>query len=197
MMNTDKKVKRLKISDWIVIAYGKNKLIFKDPRSKRHLTLKIDEKGIDIHETEEGEVKKHRPIMQKGTKEFEEELQKQLTAIIKEARVNINDPRLTGYVLAIPPADENERYQKMLVHKGRDAILPKDVLEREGEQIINDYISVRLQDAMNVDFTKSYVFDESGRFVGGLVKVGRDCYLITNKMLERLSRCIFGPYPPA
>lgn len=199
IMDLDKKVKRLKIFDEFIIAGGKNKLIFKGPQSKEHTTLKIDEKGIiDIHETEEGKVKKYRSIMKKGLKEMEEELQKQVTAILEESKVNIKDPKFAKYILAIPPADDKERFQKMLVHKGRDVILPKDVLERGGEQIIKDYLFVRMQDAMKIDFTGiSYVLNESNGYIGALVKGRRDCYLITDERLDRLSRILAPHKSPA
>ena len=51
---------------------------------------------------------------------------------------------------------------------------------------------MKMQDAMKIDFTQScvLVLNESKRIIGGLVKVGGDCYLITDERLDRLSRIL-------
>ncbi|GAI02414.1 unnamed protein product, partial [marine sediment metagenome] len=74
-LNYDK-VKRLKVLDNLVIAKGKNKIILINPNTKRHITVKTDEKKdiVDVHITEESEPKKYEPVLRQKWNETKKQL---------------------------------------------------------------------------------------------------------------------------
>ena len=182
-----REAKRLKISDWLVIAGGRNKVILKNPKSSRHLTIKVNERGIiDVHMTEETKPKKYEPILRRDQKELE----KQIFDIIKETKVSPNDSVLNRCILAIPPSDLEERVQKMVILKGRNLVLPKEILEEKGGEMLKDFLFIKPQDAEEIAFTKSYVLDRNGKIVGGLNKIQKNYFFISLEVLDSISRVL-------
>lgn len=177
------KVKRLKISDWLVIAKGRNKIILKDPKTDEHITIKVDERGIiDAHMTKETKVKTHESILRQDLRELE----KQLTEIVKEnvKKVNLNDPVLDGCVLVIPLED---KLRKMMVSKGKDLVLSKEALEEKEGDRSDIFSRIKPQDAEKIAATKYLVIDRNGKFVGGLIKRFGNYFFLSLAAIDRIS----------
>jgi hypothetical protein len=186
-----REAKRLKISDWLVIAGGRNKVILKNPKADRHLTIQVNERGIiDVHMTEETKPKKYEPILRRDQKELEKQLIKKLVEIIGKSRVNLNYPVLDGCILAIPPKDLEDRFRRMMVSKGKDIVLPKEVLEEKWKEMRKDFLFIKPQDAEEIAFTKSYVLDRNGKIVGGLNKIQKNYFFISLEVLDSISRVL-------
>lgn len=190
-MNINKEAKRLRISDWLVIARGRNKVILKNPKASKHLTIKLDEQGnIDIHITEEAKFKKYKPILCKDLKELENQLRKKLVEIIEKSRVNLNDPVLNGCILVIPPKNLEKRVRRMMILKGKDIVLPKEVLEEKWKEMRKHFLFIKPQDAEEIAFTKSYVLDRNGKIVGGLNKIQKNYFFISLEVLDSISEVL-------
>jgi len=51
----ENKIKKIRIFNELLLAFGRNKIIFKEPKDEKHYTLKFLEEGmLDVHETIEG-----------------------------------------------------------------------------------------------------------------------------------------------
>lgn len=136
-LNYDK-VKRLKVLDNLVIAKGKNKIILINPNTKRHITVKTDEKKdiVDVHITEESEPKKYEPVLRQKWNETK----KQLIELLKNAKVSLNDPTLDGCILAMLPVNIEKKPPKVFVSEGRNLTLSKEMSEQIGKKISESYL---------------------------------------------------------
>jgi len=132
-MNTSyREAKRLKILDRLIIAKGRDKIIFKNPKTNKHLTIKTDEQGIvDAHITEESKPKKYESILRQNL----DEIKKQLGEIFRDTKVNLDDSVFDECTLAILPVNLGKEAPKICVSKGKSIVLSKEMSEEIGKEI--------------------------------------------------------------
>lgn len=182
------KVKRIKFSDWLVIAKGKDKIVFTEPRSNKHLTIKVDEQGIiDAHITDETK-DKEKEFNDKYESIFRQDLGRLETQLVEIFRgnlkqINLNNPVLDGCFLVIP--SENN-IQKMFVPKGRNLVLSKEALEGGGGNRPDLLSRIKPQDAETNASTK-YLVEKDGKFVGGLIKCHGNYFLLSSAACDIIS----------
>ena len=78
----------------------------------------------------------------------------------------------------------------MVILKGGNLVLPKEILEEKGGEMLKDFLFIKPQDAEEIAFTKSYVLDRNGKIVGGLNKIQKNYFFISLEVLDSISRVL-------
>ena len=122
----EKKIKKLRIFDELLLAFGRDKMIFKRTDDVKHLTLKFLKEGIlDVHETMEGREKRYTPLEKFDLKKFSEAIietfEREFPHILKE--IDICDPKYSNIEVFIFP--KKEAFEKATKVKRKEIIIEK------------------------------------------------------------------------
>ena len=145
----EKKIKKLRIFDELLLAFGRNKKIFKQPHDEKHYTLKFLEGILDVHETIEGREKFD---LNKFSEVIIETLREEFPHILKE--IDISDPRYMNVEVLILPKKEMSRelVQKITTIKRKEMMIEESKLM----DVIKDLI-VPMEDLQNYDLKAAYL----------------------------------------
>ena len=129
-------VKRLKVFEKILVAFGKNKIIFKDlEKPDEHQTVKITSDGIfDVHYTKEGKQKKYKPRVKinliseaMDLLSKPEELEKGFKALVDGLKVvNFDEDEYAHLTIAIKSKEE---IANIIQRKNKDVTIPLEALK--------------------------------------------------------------------
>ena len=185
-------IKRVKCGE-LLLAVSGNKFIIKDIKERKHITIMITKDYIDIHETEEGRVKKYKPIIRIKIDDLKEIFEKIIEYLKEEFsrfnrfKIDIDDPKFAKYIVLIPK-DKNTLINRLFTKKGRTLELPKDMIE-DPRLISEIYILVLLSKVKEYNFRWAVVFnpEENQRLV--LLKVDDNYFLFNDEdLITRLNR---------
>ena len=172
----EKKIKKLRIFDELLLAFGRNKIIFKQPHDEKHYTLKFLEGILDVHETIEGREKF-------DLKKFSEVIE-ELPHILKE--IDISDPKYMNVEVLILPKKEMSRelVQKVTTIKRKEMMIEESKLM----DVMKDLI-VPMKDLQNYDFKAAYLLKEGEE--SSLYRINGKYFLIKLDDLDALIKKIF------
>lgn len=187
----EKEIKKLRIFDEFLLAFGGDKVIFKEIDDVKHLTLLFLKEGIlDIHETLEGKQRfnekypiegRERYDLEKLSKMIIETLRDELPNISKE--IDIGDPKyMNAQVVVIPKGEvllERLKEASQIKHK------QLKISESEFEDAMRDLV-VFMKDLQNYDFKMAYVLKDDEIF-GSLHRVGGKYFLVRMDDWEALT----------
>ena len=185
---TEKKIKKLRILDELLLAFGRDKMIFKRMDDVKHFTLKFLKEGIlDVHKTMEGRKKTHIPLEKIDLKKFCEAIietfEKELVHILKE--IDISDPKYRNIRVFIFP--KKEEFEKVTEVKRKEIIIEKSKLE----DMMEDLIFVPMKDLQNYDFKTAYLLKEGEEEYAFLYRIRGKYFLVKLNDLEELMKKIF------
>jgi len=190
-LDVDKDIKRLKIVDELVMAIGSNKLVFKKPGQKHHVTVKITPDNIlDIHKTYEGKRKRHKSLANIDLNQIEIKAVEELETILnlaKEAEVDFKDPTFQNYWIMLEPK-EDKIFEKAGIRKGRDLIIDEGKLNNE--ELKKKFKTVPFIEAPKHEFKSARVFTKENRFIGNLSKIKGRYYFLTIEFAKELMRVL-------
>ena len=177
----EKKIKKLRIFDELLLAFGRNKIIFKQPHDEKHYTLKFLEGILDVHETIEGREKFD---LNKFSEVIIETLREELPHILKE--IDISDPRYMNVEVFILPKKEMSRelVQKITTIKRKEMMIEESKLM----DVMKDLI-VPMKDLQNYDFKAAYLVKEGEESF--LYRINGKYFLIKWDDLDALIKKIF------
>lgn len=190
----EKKIKKIRIFNELLIAIGKNKIIFKGMDDKKHYTLKVmKEKILDFHETVEGKEKKYAQIAKFDPKNLSEvivnTLREELPNILKE--IDTEDPKhAKAGVLVIP---EGESLWEHIKKMGQIQRKEMKIEKEKSEDVMKDLV-VPMKDLQNYNFKIAYSLKEGEELGGLLYRInGRyflveldDFEMLMNKMANKI-----------
>lgn len=186
---SEKKIRRIKIVDEILLALGRGKIIFKETSDARHITLSFLKEGIlDIHETIEGREKKHIPLEKLELRKFagyKETLIKEILHNLKE--IDITDPKyVDGQVFVIQEKKAmQERVQKIMKTKRREIVFEENKLM----DVMKD-LFIPIKDLQDYDFKTGFLLKEDEEH-GLLFRVESKYLFISFNDLEALIKKTF------
>lgn len=189
----EKKRKKLRIFDELLLAFGRNKKIFKQPHDEKHYTLKFLEGILDVHETIEGREKFDEKYPTEGREKFDlkefseviiETLREEFPHILKE--IDISDPRYMNVEVLILPKKEMSRelVQKITTIKRKEMMIEESKLM----DVIKDLI-VPMEDLQNYDLKAAYLVKEGEESF--LYRINGKYFLIKWDDLDALIKKIF------
>ena len=152
----EKKIKKVRIFRELLLAFGRNKIIFKEKDDTKHFTLKFLKEGIlDIHETIEGKEKKYPRTekfdLKKLSEILKETLREELPGILQE--IDISDPKYKRVKAFIFP--QREDFKRATQRKKREIRIGKNELV----QLMKDNF-VPMKDLQNYDFKTACLLKE-------------------------------------
>ncbi len=160
------KIRKIKLLNEILVAWGRDKLIFKDlDEPKKHYTFKVGKNGtLDFHETVEGSKKKYRPkgkVLPENIKKFAYGLRKTLIESFQKDReeINIDDMKYKNSKVFIIPDRESSRrlFLQALKREGKRGLLDKDGMM----DLLEEYVSVPVGDLRDhKDFAFGYLLGD-------------------------------------
>ena len=183
----DKKIKKLRIFDELLLAFGRHKMMIKRMNDVKHLTLNFLKGGIlDVHETMEGREKRYTPLekldLNKLSEATIETFEKELLHILKE--VDIRDPSYRNIEAVIFP--KREAFEKATVVKRKEMMIRKNKLK----DVMKHLIFVPMKDLQNCDFKVAYLLKEGKEFAL-LYRIKGRFFLIKWSDLESMFQKIF------
>ena len=194
----EKEIKKIRIFDELLIAIGRNKIIFKGTDDTKHYTLKfLKERILDVHETIEGKEKKY-PRTEKFDLEnlsevIRKTLREELPNVLKE--IDIGDPKYMDAEVLIIPKEEVlwERMKKIGQIKRKEMKIGKSKFEDAMKDLV-----VPMKDLQDYDFKVAYVLKE-GEISGSLYRTNGKYFFIklddwealTEKLNEKSKTCAF------
>ena len=160
----EKKIKKLKIFDELLLIFRRDKIIFKQPHDEKHYTLKFLEGILDFHETVEAreEYDEKYPIegrekydLKKFCEAMVETWREELPHIRKE--IDINDAKYVNVKVLLIPKNEMSRelMEKVTTTKHKEMI----VEESKSTDVMKSLI-VPMKDLQNYDFKATYLLKE-------------------------------------
>jgi len=186
----EKKIKKIRIFNELLLAFGRNKIIFKQLDDEKHYTMKFLKEGIlDVHETIEGKEKRYPRTenfdLKKLSEKIKETLREELPNILRE--IDIGDPKYTNVEVLIIPKEGalQERVQKATKIKRKEMMIEKSKLEDAMEDLI-----LPMKDLQNYDFKVAFLLRE-GEELNLLYRIKGKYFLITLDNLEKLMNKIF------
>ena len=187
----EKKIKKLRIFDELLLIFGRNKIIFKQLHDEKHYTLKFLEGILDVHETIEGSEKfdEKYPIGRrekfdlKKLSEVKETLREELPHILKE--IDIRDPKYRNVEALILPKKEMSRELLQKVTK----IKRKEMMIEESKLIDVMDLIVPMKDLQNYDFKVAYLSKEGEESF--LYRINGKYFLVKLDDLDVLIKKIF------
>ena len=186
--------KKIRIFNELLLAGGRNKIIFKALDSEKHYTLKVLKEGIlDVHETIEGRkkfdekypIEKRKKVnLEKLSEVTKETLREELPNILKE--IAIDDPKCMDAEVLIIPKEEVlwERMKKIGQIKRKEM----KIEESKFEDAMKDLV-VPMKDLQDYDFKVAWVL-EQGEISGSLHRVDGKYFLVKLDDWEALSEKI-------
>ena len=183
----DKKIKKLRIFDELLLAFGRRKMILKRTDDSKHLTMSFLKEGIlDVHETMEGREKKYVPLEKLDLRKFSEAIietfERELPHILKE--IDISDPEYRNIEVFIFP--KKEEFEKATEVKRKEIIIDKSKLK----DVMKDLIFVPVKDLQKYDFKVAYLLKESEEESAFLYRINGKYFLVKLDDLEALMRKI-------
>ena len=191
----EKKIKKVKLFNELLLIGGSNKLIFKAPDDdEKHYTLRVSKEGIlDVHETIEGKEKFDEKYPVQERKKFDLEklyevikktLIEELPDILKE--IDISDPKYMDAQVVVIPKDEVlwERLKKASQIKRKEM----KIGESGFEDAMKDFV-VPMKDLQNYDFKLAFVLEQD-EISGSLYRVEGKYFLVQMNDWEVLSEKI-------
>jgi len=182
-----KKIKKIRILGEFLIAFGRHKIIFKQPNDEKHYTLNfLEEAIIDFHETIEGREKKYRRAEKIDLKRLSEviieTMREELPDILEE--IDISNPKYQhGKVFVFP---EREVFEIATEHRKREIQIKMDKLV---ELMKSKFVP--MEDLQDHDFKTAFLlkggkeyalYRRSGKYF--LLKLD-DLEMLMNKILEK------------
>lgn len=148
-----KKIKKIRIFGEFLIAFGRHKIIFKQPDDEKHYTLNfLEEAVLDFHETIEGKEKKYPRTekfdLKKLSEMIIETLRKELPNIVEE--IDTSDPKYRHIKVFIFP--EREAFEKATERKRREIQIKKNKLD---ELMKNNFVPMK--DLQDYDFKMAFL----------------------------------------
>ena len=181
------KIKRIKLFDKLLLAFGRDKIVFKEMDDVTHLTLRFLKEGIlDVHETLEGTEKTHIPLERLDLKKFagfKNALIKEVLHNLEE--IDISEPKYkNARVVIIEKEALRERMLKATKIKRKDMIVEESILE----DLMKDLI-LPIEDLQDYDFKVGYLSKEEE--LGLLFRIKGKYFLIDFNELEALIKKLF------
>jgi len=189
----EKKIKKLRIFDELLLAFGRNKIIFKQPHDEKHYTMKFLEGILDVHETIEGREEFDEKYPTEGREKFDlkkfseviiETLREELPYILKE--IDMSDPKYMNVEVLILPKKERSRelVQKVTTIKRKEMMIEESKLV----DVMKDLV-VPMKDLQNCDFKAAYLLKEGEESF--LYRINGKYFLIKLDDLDALNKKIF------
>ena len=187
----ERKIKRIKILDELLLAFGRDKIIFKQMDDAKHLTLSFLKEGIlDVHETIEGREKRHIPLERLDVKKFAGIKKALIAEVIHNLKeIDISDPKyMEAEVLVIEKEALRGRVQKVTKIKRKEMVIEESKLK----DMMKDLI-LPIKDLQNYDFRYGWLLKESEPS-GLLYRIKGKYFLIELSDLEALIKKVFEKY---
>ena len=199
----EKKIKKLRIFDELLLIFGRNKISFKKPHDEKHYTLMLFEGIFDVHETIEGREKYDEKYPIEGREKYDpkkfseviiETMREELPHIQKE--IDLSDPKYMNVeVLIIPKKEMSREFMQKVTTIKRKQMMIKESKLMDG---MKDLI-VPMKDLQNYDFKMAYLLKE-GEVSSVLLRINRkyfvlmlnDIEVLIEKMLEKLMHARTG-----
>lgn len=180
-----KKIKKLRIFDELLIAFGIHKIIFKGTDDIKHYTLKFSKEGIlDIHETMEGKEKKYPRTEKLDLKKFSEAIketfERELARILEE--IDISNPKYKNTEVFIFP--KSEAFEEATQVKRKEIMIEKSKLK----DMMKDLI-VPMKDLQKYDLKVACLLEE-GEECAFLYRINGKYFLAKLDDLEALMKKI-------
>lgn len=186
-------IKKLNISDEFLIIKGRGKVIFKDPKEKKHITVMVDKKGrIDIHEKYEDEEEGYTSLVKKDLKILSKQLREELSKVMYRSKIDLNDPILEGTTIFIKKDKQISKIIDKISYKRRGVFFIEK--EKINQEILDEiYTRIDSSKIQNTKFEKAEVFSKNGEFIGGLLHINGHYFLIKYEELESLRKAFGFP----